>query len=496
MRGVFSFASVLALAFSICITAAAAETQATAPTELSWSAYLTQSFYHASLVPLTLLTVALAYAARPATNETVPAGFRRFQWSYLTVWGVCVAADWLQGPYVYALYAAYGFSSREIAELFVAGFGSSLVFGCFVGSFTDRFGRKRCCLAYCVLYIMSCMTKHFKQYSILMLGRVTGGIATSMLFSCFECWMVSEHLQRNRFSGGLLDYLFGLMFTVMYCVAVASGLAGQLVADATTFAPVSEGSLFHTGGYCAPFDLAIACLLVGMVLIAVLFEENYGEEDPEKSNSVMQNLQSAGQRLLGDTRTLLLCVVVASFESSMFAFVFNWTPALNSKDIPPPHGLIFALFMLACMCGASASTLLASYMTAPMRLMLAFAAGVLSFVMASLASAVDAHLQLSFAAFMLFEFCVGMYFPSIGVLKSDIVPEQVRGTMYNLYRVPLNAIVVVLLLSDISMATCFKLNAVLLSIALLSVLAISGWFGSFTKHLPKHAALAMNPKEV
>ena len=33
--------------------------------------------------------------------------------------------DWLQGPYVYALYSSYGFSQHDIAVLFVAGFGPS-----------------------------------------------------------------------------------------------------------------------------------------------------------------------------------------------------------------------------------------------------------------------------------------------------------------------------------------------------------------------------------
>merc|ERR1719215_2125871 len=131
---------------------------------------------------------------------------------------------------------------------------------------------------YCVLYILSCMTKHFKHYGILMLGRVTGGIATSMLFSCFECWMVSEHMQRHNFSGGLLGYMFGMMFQVMYLVAIASGLAGQAVADAFTFGPISPESSFYTGGYCCPFDLAIVCLLVGLVLITALWEENYGNQ--------------------------------------------------------------------------------------------------------------------------------------------------------------------------------------------------------------------------
>ena len=47
-------------------------------------------------------------------------------------------ADWLQGPYVYALYAHYGMSTHDIEVLFVAGFGSSMIFGTFVGSIADK----------------------------------------------------------------------------------------------------------------------------------------------------------------------------------------------------------------------------------------------------------------------------------------------------------------------------------------------------------------------
>merc|ERR1719326_374484 len=82
------------------------------------------------------------------------------------------------------------------------------------GTVADNLGRKKTCLAYCAFYIVSCCTKHCKLYSVLMFGRITGGIATSMLFSCFECWLVSEHCVRHKFSNGLLSYMFGLMFTL------------------------------------------------------------------------------------------------------------------------------------------------------------------------------------------------------------------------------------------------------------------------------------------
>ena len=58
-------------------------------------------------------------------------------------------------------------------------------------------GRKRACVTYCITYILSCITKHSPQYKVLMVGRVLGGIATSLLFSSFESWLVAEHNKVN-----------------------------------------------------------------------------------------------------------------------------------------------------------------------------------------------------------------------------------------------------------------------------------------------------------
>lgn len=54
------------------------------------------------------------------------------------MFGTLSAGDWLQGPYVYALYEAYGMSKHQIELLFIAGFASSLVFGTFIGSIADK----------------------------------------------------------------------------------------------------------------------------------------------------------------------------------------------------------------------------------------------------------------------------------------------------------------------------------------------------------------------
>ena len=48
------------------------------------------------------------------------------------------AADWLQGPHVYVLYQSYKLTSKEIGQLFVGGFGSSMIFGTFIGFLADK----------------------------------------------------------------------------------------------------------------------------------------------------------------------------------------------------------------------------------------------------------------------------------------------------------------------------------------------------------------------
>jgi MFS transporter, MFS domain-containing protein family, molybdate-anion transporter len=56
----------------------------------------------------------------------------------LTRSGMYAAGDWLQGPYVYALYEYYGYQVGDIGRLFIAGFGSSMIFGTLAGSLADK----------------------------------------------------------------------------------------------------------------------------------------------------------------------------------------------------------------------------------------------------------------------------------------------------------------------------------------------------------------------
>ena len=68
--------------------------------------------------------------------STLPA-LQSFRYGYLVVLLLANGAEWLQGPYTYALYQQYGYAKDTIALLFIAGYISSMIGGTVAGSLAD-----------------------------------------------------------------------------------------------------------------------------------------------------------------------------------------------------------------------------------------------------------------------------------------------------------------------------------------------------------------------
>ena len=82
--------------------------------------------------------------------------------------------------------------------------------------------------------------------------------------------------------------------------------------------------------------------------------------------------------------------------------------------------------------------------------------------------------QIKLLAFLGFEVCVGIFWPSLMKLRSRYVPEEVRSTIMNLFRVPLNLFVCVVLYnaSLFPVSGMFSMCVVLLLVSLGSVTAL------------------------
>ena len=60
----------------------------------------------------------------------------------------------------------------------------------------------------------------------LLFGRVLGGLSTSLLFTAFESWMVSEH-KRQGFDDDLLSGTFSIASAGNGIMAILAGLFAQ-----------------------------------------------------------------------------------------------------------------------------------------------------------------------------------------------------------------------------------------------------------------------------
>jgi MFS transporter, MFS domain-containing protein family, molybdate-anion transporter len=371
-------------------------------------------------------------------------GFRR---EYMLVYLVIMLADWMQGTHMYTLYLSY---QVNISALFLTGFLSGAIFAPFLGSFVDKYGRKRSCIIYCLLEVVINVMEHFDNFPILLFGRVLGGISTNLLFSAFESWMTTEHRKR-QYPESWLSSTYSQCSITNGTTAILAGIVAQFLEDSF--------------GHIGPFQGAIALTILALILV-MRWDENYGDND-QPSASAEHVLSASGlahqffdgwRATISDSRIWRIGLTQALSEGAMYTFVFMWVPTLLRMEPVDglPTGCVFSSLMMAITIGGlvypavqgaisvvihkeSASELCAS--------LVYFLAAASMFVPAYCVSSGSANdnpacFEYVIASFMVVEFCVGLFMPVAGTLRSKYVPDALQGAILNIFRLPLNAIVV------------------------------------------------------
>ena len=371
--------------------------------------------------------------------------FYAFRRQYMTVYLVIMLADWMQGTHMYTLYLSYGVN---ISALFLTGFLSGAIFAPFLGSFVDKFGRKRSCIVYCVLEIIINVMEHYENFTILLIGRVLGGISTNLLFSAFESWMTTEH-RRQGFPEEWLERIYSQCSIVNGSMAIMAGIVAQVLEDSF--------------GHIGPFQGAVALTVLALVLV-LGWEENYGEEhagDHNKSSLVHQFLEG-WKTTVSDSRVWRIGLTQALSEGAMYTFVFMWVPTLLSLDPPGgvPTGCVFSALMMAITIGGlvfpplqhvitkflgshdASSEVCASFVYLLASASMFIPVLCLTTINSSGGSSASYCQDMVLGSFLVVEFCVGLFMPVAGTLRSKYVPDALQGAILNIFRLPLNAIVV------------------------------------------------------
>jgi hypothetical protein len=208
-------------------------------------------------------------------------------------------------------------------------------------------------------------------------------------------------------------------------------------------------------GQIGPFQGAIGLTVLALILV-LPWEENYGEKDADEDHSLFHQFSEGWMTTLSNSQIWRIGMTQALSEGGMYTFVFMWVPTLLSMDPPGgvPTGCVFSAMMMAITIGGMVyrplqsfiSTSFSSKETAPevCAAIVYFAAAVSMAVPALCLSqaSIGGRFELVISSFMVMEFCVGLFMPVAGTLRSKYVPDALQGAILNIFRLPLNAVVV------------------------------------------------------
>lgn len=360
--------------------------------------------------------------------------FKKFQRGYFAAYLMAMFADWLQGPYLYKLYSHFNYLEQQIAVMYVIGFASNIFFGIWIPLIADRYGRKKLCIFCTLVYAVSSVLPLTASYGLICLGRVLGGLASSVLFYAFEAWYVHEHVETHDFPKEWISVTFAKASLWNGMISVFTGVLLCAVVEWMNFAPLS------------PFILAAPVFIFTAFFIFSQWTENYSGQHVNLKKYYLKGLYQVHT----DEKIFMVGAMEALFESVIYVFIFLWTPILDRGNFG--LGMVFSCFMVCILIGSASFRILSSWRFQVTHLLVASA--VLAFVACVLCviSTDPSHhyMLLSFGAYLMFEFSVGIYFSAMGFLRSRIIPEDLHTGIKNWFRIPMTIItsVVLMLLHD------------------------------------------------
>ncbi|VDP08400.1 unnamed protein product [Soboliphyme baturini] len=353
----------------------------------------------------------------------------------------CLFAESLQAPFLYVLFNSYGYLESQIAVLYMSGLLVNIVFTMVTARLVQRVERRLLCCLCISLSCVACLLKLSQAYEVLLVSRALDGVVASLLLVPFHEWYLHEHLIRHDFPTEWIAVAFRE-------VAVAHGFLA--IVDDTQEAK----------GYFADMLVRVSGLVVSPFLMSVVFHIASGtwifQKWPPNRLDISKRSYFCGEALgairvlVVRPKVLLLCTIQALFESTLCLFIFLWTPLLlPSRPLildGPNFGVIFACFMASALLGTLLHHRLRCMIQESTLLWLSVSLSFIGMTAAVIISYPTATSVLRFyvlvVTFCLYEFGVGMYFPTMQYLQKHLLPAENRSALLVLVRVPLNALAV------------------------------------------------------
>jgi MFS family permease len=310
--------------------------------------------------------------------------------------------------------------------------------------------RKDKCVLSAILYSVSMFAMFFGgHYEMLLMGRIVYGTATALQQAAFESYAIHQH-SSHGFPEDWLSHTFTLLTHILALMAALSGVVGQIAA-----------SFGHNG-----------CIAVctGLFAFTALYLTVMWEKDVNTPrfmlSGFMFNLNQASTVLRSNKNLSLLLLLASLCEASITIFTFYWAPWLSGlvaeEDTTLPYEIVFSSFIGCSMFGNYLFQMMVGVGSSTSEQMLQSL-----LIAASVAYFCGAIFQtpfLAFAACLVIQIGVGIYWPCIGYYRGRIIPHDLRNIVLVIQKVVTLLVTMVALhfVHDspiLMLSTCSVLNA-------------------------------------
>ena len=351
---------------------------------------------------------------------------------YLLAYLLARAAMWAKAPYIYTLFmSVHKFSFVEIGRLYLVDAVSALIFGPITGQLADKYGRKKFCRFYNYSVLINIILRLLGDRLTAYLAQIVTGFGSGLINTTFEAWVVSEsdrefmgyskeaeRFRRKLFvKANLYDEIISILILII-CAVVYSYL-----------------------GIYAPFVISFTFSLLSLLVIA----KNWKENALSKSETIMAQMKGA-LREFKKGEVLGIGLIEGIVMACLNMFLFSWTPILKQSTSGGMNpGFIFTSMVLTMIVGTKICKLLIVYLYCDYFISIT---GCLFFqgIFLILTYYKDSFLE-RLIFLCAFDGLIGFYNPVNSVLKSKILVEKYRALLMNLFRVPLNIYVIIVLLT-------------------------------------------------
>jgi hypothetical protein len=192
----------------------------------------------------------------------------------------------------------------------------------------------------------------------------------------------------------------------------------------------------------APLWISISFSLFGMISTQLLWDENRPNSDSTRSKGTFTGaLQELKKR-----EVLCIGIIESTYQAVVNIYLFSWTPILqNSSDTGINVGFIFTCFVITLILGTHIFEIFMIYLHADYYKSITTALLSLSGIF-FMVYYIDSF-YVRFILLAAVNGTSGFMNPLMSIIKSRILVEKYRALLMSIFRVPLNAYVIIVLLS-------------------------------------------------